>query len=152
MPIRAVLDTNILVSGLLAQFGASHAIIERLRAGGLLLIVSAELVREYESVMSRPFIARRSGYTQAEIRAYLDGVIRSAESIALLDASPIAIRDVNDSQVLETALAGRADFLMTGDEDLLAIEDHPALGLLTIIKPRPFLAALDAFTNGMGST
>lgn len=147
MPIRAVLDTNILVSGLLAQFGASHAIVERLRAGVFVAIVSDELVAEYQRVITRPFLAKRSGYTPEELHAYVDGIIRVGEFISIVTAAPIQIRDVKDNHVLAAAFVGEADYLVTGDDDLLTLDGEPVIGALRILKPRAFLSLLTGEAN-----
>lgn len=151
MPIRAVLDTNILVSGLLAQLGASHAIIERLRSDAFVLVLSAESHDEYEAVFARPFVADRSGYSVSEVNAYLRGVEAKAEMIGHVDPAPVEVRDVNDNPVLATAMLGTAAFLVTGDQDLLTLNGNPALGALRILPPRDFLVMLDSESNGASS-
>ncbi|HSH81667.1 MAG TPA: putative toxin-antitoxin system toxin component, PIN family, partial [Herpetosiphonaceae bacterium] len=55
---------------------------------------------------------------------------------------PVAVRDVKDAHVLAAALDGSADYLITGDDDLLVLADDPRLGTLQIVTIRVFLDRL----------
>ena len=60
------------------------------------------------------------------------------------DALPIHCRDPKDDPVLACALGGHADYIVTGDADLLELAGHPDLGALRILTPRVFLTLLQA--------
>ena len=57
---------------------------------------------------------------------------------------PVQVRDPKDEHVLAAALSGKADYLVTGDEDLLHLDGDPKLGNLQIITAREFVNLLDA--------
>jgi len=54
----------------------------------------------------------------------------------------VAVRDVKDEKILASAIEGAADYLVTGDADLLILNGNPALGTLKIVTVRDFLAVL----------
>jgi len=71
-------------------------------------------------------------------------VDRKAEIVIPVETVPVSVRDPKDDIVLATALTGEADFLVTGDVDLLVLNGHPAFGDLRIVVVREFLAVLSA--------
>jgi predicted nucleic acid-binding protein len=71
-------------------------------------------------------------------------VVEVADGLPL----PIQARNPGDDKVLTCALAAGADAIVTGDADLLALDGHPALGVLRILRPADFLAPLDARNRG----
>ena len=74
-----------------------------------------------------------------------------ADIVTPLSSLPIVVRDVKDEIVLATAIAGNADFIVTGDQDLLVLDGDPVIGKLRIVTVRAFLAALDAPTASQDS-
>jgi putative PIN family toxin of toxin-antitoxin system len=117
--MRAVLDTNTLVSAMLWG-GVPKQVLDIGRDQRLALITSAALVAELEDVLARPkFAARliRAGTCAAElVEGYLD-FVRFVHAPAI---TPIS-RDPKDDKVLACAAACAADLLISGDRDLLAL-------------------------------
>jgi predicted nucleic acid-binding protein len=64
------------------------------------------------------------------------------EAVKARSSLPIDVRDEKDERVLEAALGGRADYLVTGDNDLLVLAGDPRLGALRIVTARAFLELL----------
>jgi putative PIN family toxin of toxin-antitoxin system len=127
-----VLDTNVYVS----RFLRPHSIPGKAVAKAWIEaqpLISMATWRELLEVLSRPKFAP---YIQAEsIRPFVLQVFEISERVPI--SSPIrACRDPRDDKFLEVAVHGRADVLVTGDKDLLAL--HPFQGV-SILSPADFL-------------
>ena len=118
-PVHAVLDTNILVSSLLFQSGRLSWLREAWRQGRVCPLVSRETTAELIRVLAYPKFALNAE-DQHEL---LDDVLPYCEVVVVLDkpATVPECRDPHDQPFLLLALAGRADALVTGDADLLAL-------------------------------
>ncbi|MBW7900306.1 MAG: putative toxin-antitoxin system toxin component, PIN family [Rhodocyclaceae bacterium] len=110
---RIVLDTNILVSATRSRTGASFAVLQALRQGRFTALASVPLLLEYEAVLKRPEHLQAGGRTPAMIDAFLDALCLHVEPVHLHYLWRPQTRDANDEMVLETALNGRADALVT---------------------------------------
>jgi putative PIN family toxin of toxin-antitoxin system len=99
---------------------------------------------EYERVLLRPHFAQKYGLTPEEIGAFLVLIATAAHIVTPVATLPVAVRDPKDEPVLATALGGRADYLVTGDQDLLVLDGTPELGTLRVIAVREFLAILES--------
>lgn len=105
-----MLDTNVLVSGLLSPFGPPGEIVRMVSSGTVILCLDARIRSEYEAVLARP----RFGFDPDAVAALLDYVDFASETCA---SQPLASRlpDPDDEPFLEVALACSADFLVTGN-------------------------------------
>jgi putative PIN family toxin of toxin-antitoxin system len=139
--VRAVVDTNLFVSGLILNHGLPSQLVKTLRQGGFRLVLSEVLLEEYRRVLTRQHFAQRYGLTPQEIRDFLT-LLATAQSATPQRQLPVRVRDVKDNPVLATALGGKAEYLVTGDEDLLILDGHPKLPNLRIITVRAFLELL----------
>lgn len=120
-PVRTVIDTNVLFSGLISERGAPFAILELWRAGVLRLVVSEAIETEYQRVLARPAFTTRFAFTEADIAVVL-GQVRDAERVIIDPAFDISIdcRDPKDQMYLTAAMAATVPFLISGDDDILA--------------------------------
>ncbi|MGH7330560.1 MAG: putative toxin-antitoxin system toxin component, PIN family [Polyangiaceae bacterium] len=129
--MRIVLDTNVVVSGLLSAFGPPAQIVDLVSSGDVRLVVDERILEEYRDVLTRP---------QFRLDAWdLDAFL------SMLDASehvigaplPFALSDPDDEPFLEIAIAGAVDALVTGNEKHF----KTPRGRLTrpIMTPRHFL-------------
>ena len=141
-PVSAVVDTNLFVSGLILKRGTPYELVEALRRGGFTLVVTEALRGEYGRVLPRPKFAQRYGLTPEEIADFLFLVDTSALQASARRRLPIAVRDKKDERVLAAALGGKADYLVSGDDDLLSLSNDPRLGKLKIVTARDFLDIL----------
>ncbi|MHB1323957.1 MAG: putative toxin-antitoxin system toxin component, PIN family [Coriobacteriia bacterium] len=105
-----MLDTNVLVSGLLSPFGPPGEIVRMISSGAVTLCLDARIFAEYDEVLARP----RFGFDQDSVAALLDYVDFVGEMTA---PQPLAIRlaDPDDEPFMEVALACGADCLVTGN-------------------------------------
>lgn len=132
MKQRVVLDTNVLVTALCNQDGASHLLIRWALDDRIVLLASPALWLEYETVLKRPEIRLRHGIVLEDLDVVLDTLAAHAEPVHLNYLWRPQLRDPNDEMVLETALNARADALVTfNTKDFAKAAKRFALKLLT---------------------
>jgi putative PIN family toxin of toxin-antitoxin system len=144
---RAFLDTNVFYSALAQPSGTVALVLRMAASGAFELLVSAQLIDELASVLNRPKARKRfgKGYSVAEIRQTLDLLAGGFTDLKAVPASGIAPDDPNDRHIIDAALFGKADYLVSGDrKHILALKEHPKLAALGIkvVNPREFLEAL----------
>ena len=131
-PTRIVVDTNVVLSGLLFPRSELNRALQKAQVSVMLASEATKL--EVVEVFSRPKFDR---YVDLEIRRQLVAeYIRACENIHIL-SSIHACRDAKDNKFLELAVDGHADLILTGDPNLLAL--HPFRGI-AILTPAEFLA------------
>ncbi|MEY2341693.1 putative toxin-antitoxin system toxin component, PIN family [Acidithiobacillus sp. IBUN Pt1247-S3] len=120
---RVVLDTNVLVAASRSSRGASFALLQALRDERFIALLSVPLMLEYEAVLLRSEQLAASGRSPAMTQAFLDALCLRGEAVHLHYLWRPQLRDPADEMVLETALNGRADALVT-----LNVRDFVAAG------------------------
>jgi putative PIN family toxin of toxin-antitoxin system len=128
--VRAVIDTNVLLSGLLWH-GAPNVLLQTVRDGLLTLISSPSLLAELERVIQRPkfdAILTRSSTSRDQVLAELRLLAEVIEPAPL--PQPVC-RDPDDDAVLALALAAQADFIVSGDDDLLTLASYQGIRIVT---------------------
>lgn len=111
--IKVVLDTNVLVAAARSREGASFVVLRALRHGGFVALASVPLLLEYEAVLKRPEHLQPGNRTLAQVDAFLDAFCLHVEAVHLHYLWRPQTRDTADEMVLETALNGQADALVT---------------------------------------
>jgi putative PIN family toxin of toxin-antitoxin system len=130
--IRVVLDANVLVSGLAYPNGIPGRIFKAWLQGSLAAVLSHYILDEMVRTLPRLPANRRS---HTEIRDLAESFLGLAEIVVPDSVVEPALRDPADQQILGTLHASGADYLITGDKDLLALaEKYP------IITPAVFWA------------
>ncbi len=128
--MRAVFDTNVLVSALLWH-GPPHALLEQVRNGSIALITSPALLSELADVIGRAkfdAILMRANTSREQVLAQ---VRQLAE---VVDPPPLpqpVCRDPDDDAVLALALAAKVDCIVSGDDDLLVLETFQGFAIIT---------------------
>lgn len=123
--LRVVLDTNVIVSGLAYPASIPGQIVSAWREGGLEVTLSRYIVDEVKRVLPRLSHIRR---TPSEIEDLIDSIIFLADIVEPDSREDASLRDPADQKVLATLLASGADYLITGDKDLLVLaEKYPIL-------------------------
>lgn len=141
-PLRIVVDTNLFVSGIIAPLGKPRALLSAWRQDAFDLIVSAFQKRELSRTLARPRITAKYGVLDERRAELLRAIDDDAEEVVPLAELPLPVRDPDDERILGAALAARADYLVTGDKDLLVLAGDPRLGPLEIVTVTEFLAIL----------
>jgi putative PIN family toxin of toxin-antitoxin system len=139
MPVRAVLDTNVLVSGLFAEQGPPRQILDAWLEGSYILMVSLYLVEELVHVLSYPHIAERLRLDEEELAAILAALLFKAEVTSGHLRLPGVTRDPKDDPVVACAKEGEADYVVSGDQDLLVLGEYEGIQVVT---PRRFVEIL----------
>ena len=136
--LRVVVDTNVLLSGIAYPASIPGKIMAAWRHGSIEVILSTFILDELQRVLPR--LVSRHGLTTTEIDDLVDILSIQAEVIEPLDDHAVELRDTDDQPVLGTLLTARqlggADYLITGDKDLLALA-----GRYPIVTPAGFWAA-----------
>lgn len=128
--MRAVLDTNVVVSALLWG-GTPERLIQAAIDGALELATSPALIEELREVLARPPLASR--LTQERMRAEqaVSLYARLATQVSPLAIEKIVTADPDDDEVLACAIAARADLVVSGDRHLTALKTHRGIRILT---------------------
>jgi uncharacterized protein len=133
--MRVVLDTNIWLSGLLWG-GVPDQILQLVEQGQIEAIGSEEILDELQRILQRPKLQKR--LKQLGITA--DSVmlaIRQVLTIVRIERLEVpGLRDPKDIIIIASAVAGNADLIITGDQDLLVLREFSGIRMLS---PRDFL-------------
>lgn len=143
--MRAVVDTNVWISAVLNPTGAPAAVRLALQRQQFTLVTREPLLTEVALVLARPRFAQRSGVTPADI-ADLVALLRERAEVVPVTGAVQLCRDPDDDVVIETALNGRADAVVSRDDDLKAASDVAAILSergIAVLTVRRFLAALE---------
>jgi putative PIN family toxin of toxin-antitoxin system len=128
--IRAVLDTNLLVSYLLTHRPPIVTLIDHhLARDDFGLVTAPELLAELDRVLGYPKLQRY--YTDEERMRFVALVMALSEVVDLPESIPRISRDPDDDRVIACAIVGDVDVIVTGDEDLLALERAGGIPILT---------------------
>jgi putative PIN family toxin of toxin-antitoxin system len=111
--MRLVLDTDVVVAALRSDRGASRRLLLAALEGRIEMLVSVPLVLEYEAVLTRPQLLKDADLTTGEVVAILDAILSTAIPVEMWFLWRPQLRDPSDEMVLETAVNGNADYLVT---------------------------------------
>jgi uncharacterized protein len=147
--IRALFDTNIFISYLLPSKagGAIERVLEAAFEGAFTLLIAEEVVEEFSAkVASKAYLRERISKEAADELMYAVLVvaevipgISTGTGALLVSGFPVVTRDAKDDYLLAYALLGRADYLVTGDDDLLVLG---AIEGVKIVPPAEFRGIL----------
>jgi uncharacterized protein len=133
--VRALLDVNVLISGLLTRMGAPSLLLAKWLEGEFELVVTERLLAELGATLARPKLRRH--FDEAEVRAFLELLRGLAELVEDPAAGPsVTSRDPKDDYLIAAAASAHAT-LVTGDAHLLELE-----GSIPVLSPRTFLDSL----------
>jgi uncharacterized protein len=108
--MRAVIDTNVLVSGVMNPHGSPGRVVDSIVSQAISVLYDDRILLEYRDVLLRPFF----GFQAADVNALVDFIEFSGEQIT---AGPVnvVLPHPTDLPFLEVAIAGSADALVTGN-------------------------------------
>jgi uncharacterized protein len=125
---RIVIDTNVVISALIFESSSSIKAFTLAKLRGTILI-SNDVLSELTNVLSRSKFDR---YITSEIREdFLASLMLEAEIVPITEKIT-ACRDPKDNKFLELAISGYADYLITGDQDLLVLHPFRNLQIITV--------------------
>jgi len=124
--MKLVLDTNIFISAFYWG-GNSEKIINRIIEGVDELFISDQIITEISNVMARPKFKTKP----ETIIGYIKTIEKSSKKIFVDGKIKDICRDKDDDDKLECAILANADFIITGDEDLLVLRDYKTVKIVT---------------------
>ena len=130
--MNSVLDTNVLVAGLLSPFGPCGQIVRMVSSGELTLSFDARILAEYEEVLGRP----KFKFETEKVVAFLDHI----QHLGLTAASSLLLQsllDPDDEPFLEVAIAAQAVCLITGNRVHFPSDLYQNI---KVLSPNEFLA------------
>ena len=139
MAVRAVIDTNVLVSGLLVAEGPPRQVLDAWLDGRFTLVTSPYQLEELTHVLAYPRVAERIRLAPAELAAILSGLMTLAVVTPGDLQRPGATRDPKDDAIVACAEEGEAAYIVSGDHDLLSLGETRGFQAVT---PRRFLEVI----------
>ncbi len=130
--MRITLDTNILVSAFIAKHGYSANLLElALTVEVIELVLSEPILRELGDVLLRDEVRNRFSYTQQDIRKILGTLRKSARLVTPTSRFVVVREDPKDDVILNTAHDGNAEYIVSGDSDLLKLRRFKGISIVT---------------------
>ena len=128
--MRAVLDTNTLISALLFA-GTASRLVAVWQSGAFTPLLSKEILDEYVRVMAYP----KFELSGAEIRALIEEeILPFVDTIRVRKRLRPPVSDQDDHKFLECAVAGRAEYLVTGDKALRVLGTYRGVTILNVAE------------------
>ena len=129
--MRAILDTSVIVSGLISPHGTPAQIIVHWREGALTLLYSAAMLAELEDVLNRAWLKERLLYVPNRIPEFLEAVTILGQRVTGYVNVTGLVRDPFDEMFLVCAKLGQADYLASVDRDLLTLGKFNQTAIVT---------------------
>jgi len=130
--VKAVFDTNVLIAAFLTE-GLCSGLLIRARRQAFNLVLCDDIIREFEGILIKKF--KLTSTDISEISAILSEA--ASEILHKLGPIPNICRDPNDDMIIACAIDAAADYIVTGDEDLLILKRYEDI---VIMNPRNFEA------------
>ena len=132
--MRAVFDTNVLIAAFLTE-GLCSGLLIRARKQAFNLVLCDDIIREFEGIL-----VKKLKLTSTDI-SEISAIVSEAASEILHKLNPVPniCRDPNDDMMIACAIDATADYIVTGDEDLLILKKYKDI----IINPRNFEALFE---------
>ena len=137
---KIVIDTNIFVSALITPRSNSAKVLRLWEDNVFEVLVSGEILSEISEVLSYPKIKKYHDLNVLSVKKLLGEYADAAFFIKTRDKLDVIKEDPSDNKFLECALAGKADFIVSGDKHLLNLK---VFGKITILNPREFLERIE---------
>jgi len=134
-PLKVVLDSNILISALISK-GVAHDFIYKLINKDVQIVISDYIVTEVNEVLTR------KKFQDKQILYTLWNLIQKDVTIVKIksEITKVTLRDPKDHPILQTAIKSKAEFIITGDEDLLSLK---IWGKIKIMNMKDFKTLLE---------
>ena len=137
--LRVVVDTNILISAL-GWKGNERTLVEKALKKEFIVLLSPAIFEEFSEVAKRP----KFGLTDDEIDLFIDALVSGCEVVTPSEKLSIVRNDPDDDRILECAVEGKADYIITGDRHLLNLKEFKDI---KIVQARKFFNILEGKKN-----
>lgn len=137
--MRAVIDTNVAVTAFLTPTGPPANVIAAWRHQRFQAVVSPQILDEYGRALRYERVASRHGITPEEVDSVLADLLRFAVLVEPRERIEVVVADPDDNKFLGCAIAGGADYIVSGDAHLVEMEEYRGIQILTSAE---FLAVL----------
>ena len=127
--LRAVADTNILVSATIAK-GNQYELLKRAKLGRFQLVLSPQIIAELKGVISRA----KFGFSNEQVEAVVKQIISISEIAITKTMVNVIKNDPPDNRIIEAAVDGKADYIVSGDKDLLRLKKFKGTKIVTSRK------------------
>ncbi|MGI8644251.1 MAG: putative toxin-antitoxin system toxin component, PIN family [Thermomicrobiales bacterium] len=139
--MRAVFDTNVLVSAHLSLTGLPARLLERWRQRHFEIIISIPLLDEVQTTMRREHLRRMHRLDDVAIWEMADELKTEGRLVEVQRTLGVVLADPDDNKIIECAVAGNADVIVTGDKKhLLPLGSYEGI---PIVSPAALLTMLD---------
>lgn len=128
---RVVMDTNVLISGIIQSKGYPCKIVTTWEKGELILITSPAMINEAEKVLNYPRIKVRYKLNDDEIKQTIVNLLRYSILINNPPLLNVIKDDPDDNVILSTAIEGKADYIISGDSHLLVLKNYKDIEIIT---------------------
>ena len=122
--IRLVLDSNVLISAFYWE-GNERSLLRECRSGKYQLVTSSFILEEVERVLKEKF-----DEDEHLVRSFIREIFKFSELVITQGRLNVITEDPSDNNVLETAVVGKVNYLITGDKHLLKIGDYNNISIL----------------------
>ncbi|MEK7440653.1 MAG: putative toxin-antitoxin system toxin component, PIN family [Chloroflexota bacterium] len=137
---RSVIDTNVLIRALIRPLGTVGPIVVKLQEGKYQIVYSQQLLDELTEKMLLPRIRNKYPVSEEQMADLFNLIIEFGKRVDPERHVEIC-RDPDDNHVIDVALAGEAEYVVTGDDDLLILKEFETVRFIT---PKEFLTLLNS--------
>lgn len=142
--MEAVLDSNIVVSAAISPKGPPAELIRAWRAQSFVWMTSPRLLEELSRVLHSRHVKRYLSWTNDELEEFLLDVQESSRIVVPAQSLDVIKDDPTDNRVLEAAIEAHAEYIVSGDRDLLGLKEYEGVQIVT---PARFVAILAASSS-----
>jgi len=132
---KITVDTNVLISATF-WYGTSYKIIKLIEQQRLKLVLSLEIIKEYRDVLGYEEIQEKIKDKNLEMKRSVEKIISLANIVMPIRKIKAVEADSDDNKIIECALAGNTDYIITNDHHLLDLKEFEGINILT---PEEFL-------------
>ena len=130
--LKAVLDTNVLVSSLLVKVGLPAGVVDAWRQRQYVLVTSPDLIAEVRATLNYPRLRRKYLFTDEDVARLVSLLEQDALVVpGQAEVTGVIRDDPADEKVLACAVDAEADVIVSGDSHLLALGEYEGIPVLT---------------------